>query len=386
MHILIITNYYPTNKDAKYGLWPNHVKGLKDRGIKVGVVAPIKNFRKNSKLYLFPTFQREDNVQIIRWAAWDWFEKFRKIGIRQRIIVSSFLIWVYIIKNGLPDIIHAHNSHYAGLVASYAAQKYNLPFILTEHMSWFAQNRFAPSEFPYIKTVFSNASARIVVSPSLGHTLEQVFGERARPWHYIPNMVDGNFFDIDSNNSFKTNDFFTFFHVSNLSKIKNIECMLYAFAEAFKNTKNVKLKIGGGNSKRIQELRETVYKLGVEDQVNFLGTLLRNEVVQQMQKCDAYVLSSNYETFGIPIIEAWACGKPVLSTICGGPAFLVNKSNGILVKHNDIASLSSGFSKMYKTAHLYNPLALRRECLAIYDKPVVIDRLLEIYNQVLKNQ
>ena len=47
--------------------------------------------------------------------------------------------------------------------------------------------------------------------------------------------------------------------------------------------------------------------------------LNREQVRERMQKCDVFVLSSLHETFGVVVGEAMACGKPVISTRCGGP-------------------------------------------------------------------
>ena len=79
-------------------------------------------------------------------------------------------------------------------------------------------------------------------------------------------------------------------------------------------------------------LEALVQEKALTEQVTFLGSLTREQVRQEVSEADAFVLSSEYETFGVVVIEALALGKPVIATRCGGPESIVVPSVGYLVE------------------------------------------------------
>ncbi|WP_168787606.1 glycosyltransferase family 4 protein [Paraburkholderia aromaticivorans] len=98
------------------------------------------------------------------------------------------------------------------------------------------------------------------------------------------------------------------------------------------------LWVGGGRSSNVDVYREYANSLGVADRVQFFGTV---DTVDLYQKCFAFVLPTDYETFGMVLIEAMACAKPVLAHPVGGIVdFLRDEENGMFIKQeaDDIAS------------------------------------------------
>lgn len=76
-----------------------------------------------------------------------------------------------------------------------------------------------------------------------------------------------------------------------------------------------------------ETLREYVKFLGLESKIHFTGKLWRDEVKTEIDKSHAFVLASQYETFGVVLIESLACGRPVVCTDSEDPgiSFIKNK-------------------------------------------------------------
>ena len=123
---------------------------------------------------------------------------------------------------------------------------------------------------------------------------------------------------------------------------------------------------------------------GVEKKVTFVGALSREEVANWMNKCDAFVLPSRYETFGVVYIEALASGKPVIGTFNGGAEDIVNQDVGILVEIDNVKKLSNAMEYIRKNNKEYKPEELRKYCTEKFSANVIIKKIINVYKEVIK--
>jgi glycosyltransferase involved in cell wall biosynthesis len=98
-----------------------------------------------------------------------------------------------------------------------------------------------------------------------------------------------------------------------------------------------------------------------------------------MSKCDFYISNSNFETFGMTIAEALIAGKPVISTLSGGPNEFLTPENSITVKKNNPAELSNAICKMSNTFANYNKSAISKNISKEYGHEVILQKLLLLY-------
>ena len=120
------------------------------------------------------------------------------------------------------------------------------------------------------------------------------------------------------------------------------------------------ISAGAGDSPQQEEqrrkLEELISSLGIRDHVWWLGVLPQGELPRYYGAADVFVLPSRYELFGIVMLEAMACGVPVVATRFGGPAEVIaHGETGFLVDPTDPEELAGAIEAL-----LSNP-ELRRE-------------------------
>jgi len=99
---------------------------------------------------------------------------------------------------------------------------------------------------------------------------------------------------------------------------------------------------GGPEGDNSGQLREQVRDLGLEDSVRFLGALSREGVVGALSAADVFVLATRYEGWANVLLEAMACGLPVVTTDVGGNAEVVSRPElGTIVRFDDHDALCS---------------------------------------------
>ena len=223
-----------------------------------------------------------------------------------------------------------------------------------------------------------------MVSPSLGNDLERVLGDSVLPWEWVPNILSGEFEKeiVTFSQAGRDDNSFRFLSIGSLDKNKAHTDLLQAFASRFKPESNIQLRIGGDGPLQ-EDLVVLARNLQIDRQVVFLGRLKPDQVRAEMQACDVFVLSSHYETFGVVLIEALACGKPVVATKCGGPDWIIHPANGLLVPVGDIDALGQAMVDIQNKFHQFDSHQIRHDCIAKFGEQAVIGQLASIYSNVL---
>ena len=91
---------------------------------------------------------------------------------------------------GTPDLIHAHNCNPAGLLAQAIHHDTGIPYLITEHSSYYHRQLIPRSLLPGLARAFAAAEVIAVVSPALGEDLVQDVGPDAFDARWIPNVID----------------------------------------------------------------------------------------------------------------------------------------------------------------------------------------------------
>jgi L-malate glycosyltransferase len=282
--------------------------------------------------------------------------------------------------NFTPDIIHAHSRFLlAGLAALEIKRSRFIPYVMTEHSSIYFRKKVRPFEAQLVRSVMHESKTNIAVSKALAREVNKVIKTEVS-FEIVPNILDGTF--SEPVNIQPNEDCFTFLNVASLNQLKNHKNLINAFAILKKSYSNIQLNIVG-NGETYDELQTLIHNLNLDDFVFLKGQFEKNDVHKIMQECNVFILSSNFETFGVVLIEALSCGKPVISTRCGGPEEIVTSENGLLVPVNDVQALADAMLQIYRNYSNYNADAIRRDCLSKYGSETIADKLISIYDRSL---
>lgn len=382
MHVLLVPSWYPTSaSDVSGSFFREQALALTRAGCRVGVIAPHLESLRRWRLIRrrIGAIQVTDDcgVATLRVSTMNWFPKMPVLRYALWSHLGKRLYAEYVKHNGKPDIIHAHSLLLGGCLARELAQSECIPYVVTEHSTAFAQGQVSPIAHRMATVAATSASQRFAVSEPFSSMLAGAMGMSPHAWRYLPNMVDPRFLQQPLAKT-PAPDVFRFLHVSLLDRKKAVDILLRAFTLAFRGRPNVELCIGGDGGTR-GELESLAATLGIADQVRFLGRLSREEVAAEMLACDAFALSSRYETFGVVLIEAMALGKPIVATQCGGPESIVTPVNGRLVPVDDIAAMAHAMAHIVEHRADYDPESIRRDCVARFSEARVTADLMACY-------
>jgi glycosyltransferase involved in cell wall biosynthesis len=277
-----------------------------------------------------------------------------------------------------PDLIHGHCILPKGYLFSKAKAHFKCPLIVTEHGSYFRQERLQKWRFNerfIASSVKDSIDCLIAVSEFQRKDLQTYF--KSREIYVVPNPVDTSLFKPKS----VPNDLpIRFLHVSTLDPaVKNPKGIIEAVdLLCEKGYKHFHLTIV--SDEPYEELQIEVRRLKLDAFVSFVGPLPHETLVGYYNNCHAFVMFSNYETFSIVIAEAWSCGRPVISTPVGVAASM-NEYLGLVVQDTNPLSLALEMEKIINGKEF--KCQVIREYALQFDSQVVLDQLVKVYEEFL---
>lgn len=219
-----------------------------------------------------------------------------------------------------PDVVHAHDwlvAHPAKALAEY----FNAPLVSTlhateagRHSGWVAGhiNRQVHS----VEWWLANASdALITCSASMRDEVATLFGPQLPPITVIHNGIDVGTWSFTPRAA-RTGPAELLF-AGRLEYEKGVQDLIEALPAIRRRHPGTTVTIAGDGTQN-HWLREQAHLHGVTDAVEFAGQQDRDGLMKLMHRCDAIVLPSRYEPFGIVALEAAATGIPLVTSTAGG--------------------------------------------------------------------
>jgi glycosyltransferase involved in cell wall biosynthesis len=272
------------------------------------------------------------------------------------------------------DVVHNHHP-----LTNYLALLNNNFFIYHYHGApdLGSGYLYRASMLSSIKITSHRFDAVIAVSESGAAELKQNFD--LENVHVVYNGVDTGLFKPGLEEKFRKGTP-QFLFVGNLYQHKNVEELIFAFKGILKNYPNAYLQIVG-NGFMYERLKNIMAELGLENDVELVGCVPDFELPYYYASCDVYVTASRWELFGLPLLEAMACGKPVVASSIPPHVELLTKSKaGEIYIEGDAEALCRSMIKIYEERECFRSKAV--DFAKLHDWIHVTDRIIKIYSML----
>ena len=262
-------------------------------------------------------------------------------NVRRWVRIVCEMFDAYVAKYGVPDVLHAHCSKWAGYAAMQISRKYHVPYVITEHLSRLVfEKEFGPApsdawQIPLLREAYEQADLVIPVSEELVENIACYFGKDYR-WQAVSNTIDVDFFQYRLRQS-REGRSFRFCCLANFWPLKGYDVLLPAFRQLREKRADVELHIAGRGTDSA-----ACRKMLFEGMV-IHGLISRDAVRDLLYQSDALVLASRSEVQPLVLLEAMSTGIPVIATTCV-PQSLRLQDGCRIVAVDDVDGLSAAMA------------------------------------------
>ncbi|MEO1814641.1 MAG: glycosyltransferase family 4 protein [Acetobacterium sp.] len=352
-HICIITYGYPHEKMPYFYTFVDKlVCAIADQGIKCTVINPVG--KKIGHSHLMPPTswtKKTKNGSVIELFCprYLYFYATKVGGFNTGVL--TFHLFMKAVKNTIkkynlkPDCLYAHFIFPAGAAAAVVGNEIKLPvyFAYGESTSWGVEV-LGKSR---LKKYFKGINGVVAVSSAKKEELLGFNLISEEKIEVFPNAVDDTVFfprqksEMRKKYGFSSSDFIVGF-TGNFNESKGVMRLL----EAVKTNENIKLVLIGGGKDRPES-----------NNIIFKGFLPHDEVPLMLSTCDVFVLPTLNEGCSNAIIEAMACGLPIISADRSFNYDILDKTNAILVDPENVKEIRNAIIKLMESVELRKQLS-----------------------------
>lgn len=390
LRILLFSTLYPSEARPHHGIFvETRLKKLLASGqVEVRVVAPVPWFPlAHARWGQYAVFARTPRQETRAGIAIQHpsYPLLPKIGMS----IAPFLLAIWAIPTlrrlraeGYDfDLIDAHYFYPDGVAAVLLGRYFNKPVVITSRgsdISFIPQFslprrliQWAARRADGLITVceaLRNALIKLDISPDCITTLRN--GVDLKLFHPIDREAQRAHFGWTG---------FTLLSVGNLIPVKGHDLVIAALAQL----PEVNLVIAGGGVE-LANLQALAQRLKVSERVAFVGVLPQDELVKYYGAADALVLASSREGWANVLLEAMACGTPVIATkVWGTPEVVADSAAGILLDERSSDCLVAAVRTLQRD---YPDRAATRRYAEAFDWDETTTGQLRLFRAILKNR
>lgn len=331
---------------------------------------------------------------------------------------TKYRVWEYLPEfvAGVQSFIQLHglqydllHSHYwlSGWVALQLRDWLHVPVIHMSHTLGHAKNAIAqhPEEREPLRRLQTEAEVLresdviVAESPASQYHLMQDYGVEAARIQVIPCGVDVHLFRLQSRQIARTalalplsSPLLLF--VGRLQALKGIDVLLRAAQLVCQRYENIQILIIGGageaqqgpegvERRRLQALGE---QLNLGKRLQFIEAQPQATLAQYYAAADVLVMPSYYESFGLVVLEAMACGLPVIASQVGGLASTVlHEQTGLLVPAGNWQAFAQAILRLLAAPHLREAYGeAGRERAQTFSWSRIVERTIQLYHRLIR--
>lgn len=240
-----------------------------------------------------------------------------------------------ILKSNNFDIVHINTAcsklgMIRDLVCLSIAKNYNIKIIVHCHCDTSYMVKGKISEFIF-KKICDNSDVLFSLNNASYNHIKKLIGKESI---IVPNFIKSSI--LEEKNTIKVStDIKNILYVGHITKSKGCDDII----DIAKQMPDKIFKMIGYISDEIKEIQTT-------KNVKYLGELTHEQVLQQMREHDLLLFPTHTEGFPNVVLEAMACGMPIISTDVGAIPDMIENNGGIVVKPKDKKSIKSSINKL----------------------------------------
>ena len=279
-----------------------------------------------------------------------------------------------------PDIIHANVYNTADL-AAFLSRKYHIPAVLTEHASTYPRQLFSKFQAQKVRFFINQLDMIMPVSQDLCQHMRD-YGIRG-PFLAVPNTIDVNIFHPGGVKPNREDGTFRILVVARLIELKGIDFLINALAKLMDQGRNFQLMIVGDGPERMK-LASLADQLNLSEVTTFYGFMDTHDVARMMQEADIFALTSLWENQPAVLLEAMACGLPVLASRVGGIPEIMTSDCGLLAEPGNVQSICENLELLMDNISAY-PSEIISEYARMKFSPQAVGKAFsQAYQQVVE--
>ncbi len=296
--------------------------------------------------------------------------------------LRMFLRIYSVLKNFKPDVVHTH---------LYVMRYTLIPTFLNRvPVLVHTVHNVAQKEVTLLGKIIHKFAFKwlrvipISISQEVTRTIKIVYGKAIRTYMIYNGIPTSKFFLRSDKKNKKGN--IILLHVGSFKQQKNHMLLIEAFSLVAKEHSNIYLWLVGNGELR-QFIENAVNKKRLNEKVTFLG--IRNDVAKLLNKCNIFILSSDWEGMPLTILEAMASGKPVVSTAVGGvPELVKNGVTGLLVPPSNSRALAKAIIQLSNNNILCSSMGEkgRKRVVEQFDISKTAKKYEDLYKVLLKEK